>query len=43
VLAIEIKSTAAPSRDDARHLEWLRAALGERFVAGAVLLAAIWS
>jgi predicted AAA+ superfamily ATPase len=37
VLAIEIKSTAEPNRDDARHLEWLRAALGERFVAGAVL------
>jgi predicted AAA+ superfamily ATPase len=37
VLAIEIKSTAAPSRYDARHLEWLRAELGDRFVAGAVL------
>jgi predicted AAA+ superfamily ATPase len=37
VLAIEIKSTAAPNRSDARHLEWLRCALGERFLAGAVL------
>ncbi len=37
VLAIEIKSSAAPTRGDARHLEWLREQLGERFVAGAVL------
>jgi len=33
VVAIEIKSSAAPTRGDARHLEWLR----ERFLAGAVL------
>jgi predicted AAA+ superfamily ATPase len=37
VVAIEIKSSAAPKRDDARHLEWLREQLGERFLAGAVL------
>ena len=37
ILAIEIKSTAAPGRADARHLEWLRDKLGDRFVAGAVL------
>lgn len=37
IVAIEIKSTAAPGRSDARHLEWLRDRLGERFVAGAVL------
>ena len=37
ILAIEIKATAAPSRHDARHLEWLRDELGDRFVAGAVL------
>jgi predicted AAA+ superfamily ATPase len=37
VVAIEIKSTAAPTRSDARHLEWLREQLGERFLAGAVL------
>jgi predicted AAA+ superfamily ATPase len=37
VAGIEIKSTAAPRRDDARHLEWLREELGERFVAGVVL------
>jgi uncharacterized protein len=37
VVAVEIKSTAAPTRGDARHLEWLREQLGERFLAGAVL------
>jgi predicted AAA+ superfamily ATPase len=37
VVAVEIKSSAAPTRGDARHLEWLRERLGERFLAGAVL------
>jgi predicted AAA+ superfamily ATPase len=37
VVAVEIKATAAPTRSDARHLEWLREQLGERFLAGAVL------
>ena len=37
ILGIEIKATAAPSRQDARHLEWLHDELGDRFVAGAVL------
>ena len=37
VVAVEIKSSAAPTRSDARHLEWLRDRLGERFLAGAVL------
>lgn len=37
VVAIEIKTTAAPTRSDARHLEWLREQLGERFLGGAVL------
>jgi predicted AAA+ superfamily ATPase len=37
IVAIEIKSSAAPKRSDARHLEWLRDTLGERFLAGAVL------
>ena len=37
VVAVEIKSSAAPTRSDARHLEWLRDQLGERFLAGAVL------
>jgi uncharacterized protein len=37
VVAVEIKVSAAPTRSDARHLEWLREQLGERFLAGAVL------
>jgi hypothetical protein len=37
VVGVEIKSTAAPKRTDARHLEWMRDRLGERFLAGAVL------
>jgi len=36
IVAIEIKATAAPKRNDARHLEWLREQLGERFLGGAV-------
>ena len=34
---MEVKATAAPNMSDARHLAWLRDALGERFLAGAVL------
>ncbi len=37
VVALEVKATAAPDRRDARHLEWLRDRLGDRFLAGAVL------
>lgn len=37
VAGIEIKAGAAPNRGDARHLEWLRDELGERFVSGVVL------
>ena len=37
LVAIEVKATATPSSSDARHLEWLRDELGERFRAGAVL------
>ncbi len=37
VAGIEIKAAAAPSRSDAKHLEWLRDELGERFIAGVVL------
>ena len=37
VVAIEVKATSAPGRDDAAHLEWLRDRLDDRFVAGAVL------
>jgi uncharacterized protein len=35
--AFEIKASSAPTRDDARHLVWLRAELGDRFIGGAVL------
>lgn len=37
IIAIEVKASAAPSRSDSVHLEWLRDRLGERFVAGLVL------
>ena len=37
VIGLEIKATAAPKREDARHLIWLRDELGERFLTGAVL------
>ncbi|MPZ67943.1 MAG: DUF4143 domain-containing protein [Actinobacteria bacterium] len=36
VIAIEVKSGAAPNRSDARHLVWLRDELGDRFEAGIV-------
>lgn len=36
ILAIEIKSAAAPSVHDARHLAWLRDRIGERFAGGIV-------
>lgn len=37
VVAIEVKATASPTVDDARHLTWLRDRVGSRFVAGFVL------
>lgn len=37
IVAVEVKGTATPSPDHARHLRWLRDKLGERFVAGVVL------
>lgn len=37
VAAIEIKATASPAIDDARHLVWLRDRLGDRFTMGLVL------
>jgi hypothetical protein len=36
VIGVEVKAAAAPRRDDARHLVWLRDSLGDRFVAGVV-------
>lgn len=37
IIAIEVKASAAPDRESARHLVWLREKLGDRFVAGAIL------
>ncbi len=37
VIGIEVKSDSAPTSESARHLVWLRAQLGDRFVAGVVL------
>jgi len=37
LVAIEIKASAAPDKDDARHLAWLREEVGDRFAAGVVL------
>lgn len=37
IIGLEVKSTAAPSRDDARHLAWLRDEEDDRFLAGLVL------
>ncbi len=37
VIGIEVKASAAPTREDAKHLRWLHNELGERFLAGIVL------
>lgn len=37
LIAIEVKAGAAVTRDDARHLAWLRNETGNRFLAGLVL------
>lgn len=37
VIAIEVKADAAPTAAAARHLEWLRDQLGDRFLTGIVL------
>ncbi|GIH72338.1 ATP-binding protein [Sphaerimonospora thailandensis] len=34
VIAVEVKATSAPSRTDARHLEWLHERLGSTLAAG---------
>jgi predicted AAA+ superfamily ATPase len=34
IIAVEVKATAAPSRADARHLEWRHERLGARLTAG---------
>jgi uncharacterized protein len=37
IAAIEVKASAAPRVDAAKHLAWLRDSLGDRFLAGVVL------
>jgi len=37
VVAVEVKATSAPKARDARHLEWLRETLGDRFIGGVLL------
>ncbi|MFI7449396.1 ATP-binding protein [Nonomuraea sp. NPDC049714] len=37
VIGIEVKASATPKPEDARHLRWLRDTLGDRFRAGYVL------
>lgn len=36
IVGIEIKASASPGTDDARHLAWLRDTTGDRFIAGVV-------
>jgi predicted AAA+ superfamily ATPase len=37
IIAFEVKADASPGPGSARHLRWLKDALGDRFIAGAVL------
>jgi uncharacterized protein len=37
VFGLEVKASSGPNRSDAKHLEWLRDELGDRFIGGAVL------
>lgn len=37
IIGIEVKATTTPKSDDARHLRWLREAVGDRFIAGYVV------
>lgn len=37
IIAIEIKASSAPSISDARHLQWFRDQLADRFIGGVVL------
>ncbi len=42
LVGLEVKATASPSKDDARHLCWLRDQLGDQFAAGIVLNTGRW-
>ncbi len=37
VIGIEVKASASPGADAARHLRWLKGQLGEKFTAGIIL------
>ena len=37
IVGVEIKASASVSRSDARHLDWLSEAMGDRFTGGVVL------
>ncbi len=37
IVGIEVKSTSAPTFEDAKHLVWLRDQLGDRFASGVVM------
>ena len=37
IVGIEIKAAANVGRPDARHLQWLKESMGDRFAAGVVL------
>jgi predicted AAA+ superfamily ATPase len=37
IFGFEVKASGGPSRNDARHLQWLQDELGDRFIGGAVL------
>ena len=37
VVAFEVKASSSPTKQDARHLMWVRDHLGDRFTRGAVL------
>lgn len=37
LIGIEVKATAAPTREDGRHLLWLRDAVGDTYIGGIVL------
>jgi len=37
IVAIEVKATASPASNDARHLYWLKEKLGDQLIAGVVL------
>ncbi|MGH3280804.1 MAG: hypothetical protein ACRDNW_16925, partial [Trebonia sp.] len=37
VVGLEVKATASPRAEDAKHLRWLKDKLGDRMAAGVVL------